>query len=251
MRDPKRINDFCTILKSCWEMVPDWRFGQLIENVYNGKLLFYLEDDKALNILKDYSKTVCKKKINLFCDMDGVVFDTVKTIVNMYNSDFKYYKNFVAVNPDDVKTWNFEECKLASKDYINTYFNQERFFNTLELMRGSINTLFEINELFNLNFVSHGYSPNLIGKEIWVKRNFPRAKFIGVNLKEHNDKSCVDMSGGIFIDDSAENLKTSNAEIKICFGKEYPWNKEWDGIRVDNWYDLWEFLLDYMKGGKV
>jgi hypothetical protein len=40
-------------------MVPDWRFGQLIENIksFSGKSdLFYLEDEDFKKILKEYFK---------------------------------------------------------------------------------------------------------------------------------------------------------------------------------------------------
>ena len=59
MRDPKRIPAFLALLQICWEKVPDWRFGQLIENFksFSGKSdLFYLEDDKFEKIIKEYFK---------------------------------------------------------------------------------------------------------------------------------------------------------------------------------------------------
>lgn len=48
------------------------------------------------------------------------------------------------------------------------------------------------------------------------------------------------MSGSLFIDDSAHNLTTSNAEIKICFGEIYPWNKNWDGKHYWNWNMIYQ-----------
>lgn len=52
MRDPKRIRKFCNQLADIWEsQCPDWRFGQLVENVYrmNGITMpFYVEDDEML-----------------------------------------------------------------------------------------------------------------------------------------------------------------------------------------------------------
>ena len=51
------------------------------------------------------------------------------------------------------------------------------------------------------------------------------------------------MSDGIFIDDSATNLITSNAEECICFGDEYEWNKKWNGKLISNWCDLEKYLL--------
>lgn len=56
MRDPKRIDKFCDLLKEIWKRVPDWRFGQLISNL--GKQLewtpggfFYAEDEEFMNEL--------------------------------------------------------------------------------------------------------------------------------------------------------------------------------------------------------
>lgn len=56
MRDPKRIDEFCDLLKELWKRVPDWRFGQLISNL--GKQLewtpggfFYAEDEEFMNEL--------------------------------------------------------------------------------------------------------------------------------------------------------------------------------------------------------
>lgn len=52
MRDPKRIREFCNQLAEIWEtQCPDWRFGQLVENVYRLNAIpmpFFVEDDKML-----------------------------------------------------------------------------------------------------------------------------------------------------------------------------------------------------------
>ena len=57
MRDPKRIPEILKLLQECWENVPDWRFGQLIENLkrYIGYAdLFYIEDDKFVQYIKEF-----------------------------------------------------------------------------------------------------------------------------------------------------------------------------------------------------
>ena len=51
MRNPNRIPEVLAALQQCWEKVPDWRFGQLIENLkkYMGvEDLFYVEDDQIV-----------------------------------------------------------------------------------------------------------------------------------------------------------------------------------------------------------
>lgn len=57
MRDPSRIPEFLAAVQRCWEKVPDWRFGQLIENLkrfMNKQDLFYIEDDDLTTYLLDF-----------------------------------------------------------------------------------------------------------------------------------------------------------------------------------------------------
>ena len=58
MRDPKRISQMLELIQRGWEeMVPDWRFGQLIENLsrYIGvDDLFYIEDDKMADMIAEF-----------------------------------------------------------------------------------------------------------------------------------------------------------------------------------------------------
>lgn len=185
-----------------------------------------------------------------------MICDTIKTIVKLYNEDFKYYKNFKVVNPDDVNTWDFEECSCASKHHIDTYFNTLRFFQKMDFMPEAFQALRELSKKNNLCIVSHGYEPNLKLKEKWVQNILPPGtEFIGVNLKEHVDKSCVDMSGGIFIDDSLINIVSSNASYKILFGKDYPWNadsnEKKDYFRCYDWKETLNVINGIENGGII
>lgn len=56
MRDVSRIPRIISVLEDIWRRVPQWRLGQLIENIkaFSGKDdLFYIEDDEMENILKE------------------------------------------------------------------------------------------------------------------------------------------------------------------------------------------------------
>lgn len=56
MRDVSRIPRIISVLEDIWRRVPQWRLGQLIENIkaFSGKDdLFYVEDDEMENILKE------------------------------------------------------------------------------------------------------------------------------------------------------------------------------------------------------
>ena len=174
--------------------------------------------------------------------IEGCIVNTIKAIVDIYNEDFQYYKKFKHINWWEINTWDFIECNCTTPEYINTYFNQQRFFDRLECMDWAKKILDELSNDYDITIVSSGYSPNLVAKALWIRNNIPYCKFIGVNLKEYKDKSHIDMSDGIFIDDSSHNLITSNAKINICFGDEYEWNRNWTGIRCANWHDIKNYL---------
>lgn len=183
-------------------------------------------------------------KRDLYVDCDGVILNTITTITSLYNEDFQYYKKFKPIHWTDIETWDFQECNCATPEYINTYFNQPRFFERAVWMPWCKEKLSELKSHYNIKIVSMGYSPNLVGKEQFFKEHLPFCEFIGVNMKQYKDKSHIDMGeNAVFIDDSANNLIKSNARMKLCFGDVYDWNKNWDGIRCFNWNEVAGILL--------
>lgn len=59
MRDIKRIRKFCNSLATAWELLPDWRFGQLMSNIFcqmksEGKDPFFPEDDSMIEYIEQY-----------------------------------------------------------------------------------------------------------------------------------------------------------------------------------------------------
>lgn len=52
-RDPKRIKTIVAEFEKLWEMYPDYRLGQLVENC---GINFFTDDDEVLKRLKVYSK---------------------------------------------------------------------------------------------------------------------------------------------------------------------------------------------------
>lgn len=57
MRNPERIKEFCNELAEIWETnVPQWRFGQLICNVFGtlNEDPFFPEEDRMIKIFEDY-----------------------------------------------------------------------------------------------------------------------------------------------------------------------------------------------------
>lgn len=65
MRDPKRIPKILKRLQKLWELNPDMRLGQLIENVFPNRPgmdekysrpMYYFEDEKLIGILEKFYK---------------------------------------------------------------------------------------------------------------------------------------------------------------------------------------------------
>ena len=60
MRNPNRIDEFCSTLAELWHKVPDWRFGQFVYNVISEVSKetktppFYIEDEVMLREIKNY-----------------------------------------------------------------------------------------------------------------------------------------------------------------------------------------------------
>lgn len=183
----------------------------------------------------------------LYLDFDNTIVDTIAAIVSIYNEDFSSHENFVSINPKDVTSWEFKECNLATYEEINKYFGDNKFFQRIKLYPCAGQVLRSLSHRYDITIVSHGYPENLKLKEKWVNEklftqifsNECTSKFIGVNWNEHSDKSHVDMSNGIFVDDSVKNLESSNAKYKILYGEYYDWNESnIEFIRCKNWMEL-------------
>lgn len=183
-------------------------------------------------------------KPKIYCDFDNTIVNSFKAICDMYNYDYRYYKNYHYIHWTDIRTYNFLECNCAKTKDLIRYFRQPRFFDHIEFMDNATEVLNRLKDKYEIIIVSMGVQPNLFGKEIWIKDNMPFASFIGINIKKHKDKSYIDMSDGIFIDDEKRYLDSSNANIKICFGDTYEWNEKWTGRRYYNWTEVEKYLME-------
>jgi len=176
----------------------------------------------------------------LFIDYDGVTVSTIEQVVSIYDMDFKSHKDYKKIDWSQIDSWEFKELTLTTREHINTYFEDCRFFKTLNFMENAFEVITSLSEEYEIIIVTMGTTTNLKMKEEWLKNNLPcMSEFIGVNFNQYKDKSHIDMSSSFaFIDDSSNNLETSNANTKILYGDFYSWNTEWTGLRLYNWTDV-------------
>ena len=60
MRNPKRIPKIIKLLEEAWNLVPDWRLGQVVSNLLGAGQhdVFHPEDDEWEKLLKQFIKKV-------------------------------------------------------------------------------------------------------------------------------------------------------------------------------------------------
>lgn len=179
-------------------------------------------------------------KIKIFLDFDGTAVDSVRAYCDVYNKLFNGKANHTKVNRWDLA----DECPKAVK-YVEDIFASKEFFDYLELIdQDTKDVLDQIKQNYEVIICSIGTPENISRKAEWVNRNLDIQDMILIS--KHNatmDKSLVNMSNSIIIDDNENNLFSSDADIKICFGEVKSWNENWDGLRAKNWKELGELLL--------
>lgn len=210
---------------------------------------YYSQEDGAQAIMSKIEEKRAKNTYNpkeikkVYIDLDNTVFDTLDTIIYFYNEEFKYHEGFKEIEHGDVQTYDCKECNLLTKEHLKEYFDRSDFYELTD-----INTIFWdvlaliVKKGWKPVFVTVGSIPNIAAKTAWFKDSIngdDHASFIG--LADAKDKSSIDMSDGIMIDDHPDMLNSSNAAVKICFG-EYGWNKDWKGLRAKNWKDVDKIL---------
>ena len=188
-------------------------------------------------------------KVKLFLDFDGTITNSSKAICECYNEIYKDYSEFKPANWWENNTWNYTDiCPLMERP--NKLFSDKRFFDRLEFINCNTKEIIEeISKYYEIIITSIGTPENISYKSLWLKTNLPVIKEYIFLSNEHctMDKSVVNMSCSIFIDDVNSNLESSNAKVKIIFGDEYPWNETSLCLRCYNWSDVYVFLMDLYK----
>lgn len=179
-------------------------------------------------------------KRQLIVDVDSTIVNSQKAICTVYNRMFHDNEKFVKADWTKVTKWNMsgqcpllEEYKLSAIDLFKT----KEFFNVVEFYEGAKESLEKLSRETKIIICTSGTPENVAHKVLWINENLPFADIVPVIIKGSNGygKKIVNMENSVFIDDHAHNLETSNADEIVCFGKEYEWNKDFKGNRVDAW----------------
>lgn len=184
----------------------------------------------------------------LFVDFDNTIAESTKCVCSMLNNI--YHKN---VDAQDITRYDFRDrFPKTNAEEVEKLFASQEFFESLKFYPNCARALYELSYNIDIVIVSIGNKTNINRKKIWIADNLPFVSdFIGLILSEDksnlSDKSCVDMSDGIVIDDHIECLRSTNARTKILFFS-HP-KGEWqkihlsDNVRVsDDWLAIKKYI---------
>ncbi|MFU0824634.1 5' nucleotidase, NT5C type [Clostridium sp.] len=184
----------------------------------------------------------------LFLDFDCTIVDSVKTYCNVYNKLYKNREKFKEADHKKVNRYDLkDQCPMVA--HQEEIFSSKEFFEHLEFMEDAREVIEKLSTKYELIICSIGTLDNISYKSKWIKDNLPFIKsvvLISNNVEKSGiktDKSVINMKDAVFIDDHEDNLISSDAELKICFGKKYDWNKHWEGQRCFNWKGVEKLLL--------
>lgn len=174
-----------------------------------------------------------ENKIKIIWDVDDVIIKTSEYIINKLS---ERYNIVPTASIYDLKDWGYKsiikkipnkadrERLLKDKKEIWEMFNSDEFWERVQLREGFLEIWNDaiIKDNYEFIFASKGEEENLQKKEKFLKEKLgvEELTFIGMDLctekgqRENHDKSFLDVSNGIQIDDRYSCLNT-NASLKI------------------------------------
>lgn len=186
------------------------------------------------------------KKILIDMD-DTILVNCYLEVVNEYlNANYTY---------EDINSYRVDEIVPKDKlgDYLDYFYNHINIYEYGHVQENAIEVIEELNKYYDV-LICSAYIDNrdlekspkiLVHKHNWLIKNLPFIKpenFIFTNRKDV-------IPTDIKIDDKIENLKTCDTKLLITayHNKNISEEelKEKNIIRVDNWKDIAEILLNH------
>lgn len=182
--------------------------------------------------------------MKIFIDIDGVLWNTAKSIVHLYNQKYSHNGDWKGA-----KEWNFSPAIPygTSEEVIDELFASNEIYDGDHTVEGAVEYIKKLHEEYKeVYFCTVGKNINNSQKLKMLKRLIPDVKVITISFPNevYSDKSLINMENSIFIDDHSKNLESSNAKYKILF-EPYGlknWNVGYDGLKIKSWKEVYEFI---------
>lgn len=191
--------------------------------------------------------------MKLYLDFDNTIVNTGETVVNILNKRYGTTQKW-----GNIRRYDFKDLfPQLAQDELLELLSSSILYDNVSFLTGTREVIKQVRNSFDIEIVTIGNEQNKFQKSKWLALNFPARYNLKVidNKSGNFDKSNIDMSDGIFIDDSSECLRSSNAKVKILLsnGLETEWNREEndDFYVVQDWYEIRDILKFYIEKGEI
>ena len=190
-----------------------------------------------------------KDKINIYVDCDDTILHSSETVIDILN---KRYRTNKTIN--DLKDWNYRSIvSTITQDEILDIYCSDEFWDNVKNNEKFLAVYNKLKDKVNWVVVSKGNYANLLKKQEYLDKHFDNIYFYGLLINGANDfnKSYIDMSDGIQIDDNINCLLSTNSSLKIIIRnyRDVYWNRipaHVDNLySVDDWKQI-DSILDFM-----
>ena len=178
----------------------------------------------------------------LVLDFDSTICNTNKAMVKSMNV---YIKDVTQKVPENKAPyyWSFSDIFPETHlRYVDILFNSKQLFDNMELFPNVFNVLKDLHEKdVKIYICTIGSYKNIKLKLDWLHENLPFVNI--VPIVQNNivmDKAIINMTDCVFIDDVADCLNSSNADVKILYKHDNfttEKNKVWNGYTSTSWED--------------
>lgn len=190
------------------------------------------------------------KYYELWLDMDEVLVNLSKYIINYYNLDFNDNFDYTKNN-----SYWWSDCNKASKNYFEHMLKQQGTFINPEPIENSIEVITKLhNEGFQIHIITMPQFDSLycVQEKIqWIQKYLP---FINVKTNVHfsGNKGVMAKENRILLDDNSEHLFSwqSQGGLSIAF-KNFGWSQDWKGMRVNSFDEFYDLIHRYDNGKRT
>ena len=163
-----------------------------------------------------------QQKTKLFIDFDNTIVDTTKAFCDYFNDVYLEDPSLEGIKSHWIKEYDLSDVVALSEDELVKGFSSERLFHYLRpypYVRYALTTL-KASGNFQIYLVSNCSAQSATRKIKWLDDFDFRHLFTGtifLDINEAYNKSLIDMSDSILIDDHKINHEKSNARWKFCY----------------------------------
>lgn len=196
--------------------------------------------------------------MKVFLDFDGTLVNSGETICKIYNEKYKPKENGIkAADFKKCRDWPMSDvCPFMSYKELQQIFASGKFFEEIKFFEGMKEGIGDLHRKgVDITIVSRGDDLNIMRKIIFISEALPYVTQIPVIAEwdKEIDKGCVNMSGGIFVDDKLSNILSSNAKHTILFNEynkfDLDWNKgDYNGRKAHNSISLFNTINSLLEG---